>query len=92
MKFLIASNFDPKHAAERIVRHFEIKMEIFGKQKLTKDILLSDLPEEDVAEFRNGYLQILPCPDRTGRLNICVIGSAAAGISLEIRVCLVMID
>ena len=64
LKFLRATNYDSKKAANRIAMHFETKLELFGKDKLVRDILLSDL-DQDL--LQSGYLQFLPQRDRAGR-------------------------
>jgi hypothetical protein len=67
LKLLRASRFDAKEAALRMVRHFQIKLELFGTDQLVKDIQISDLNSEDVACLESGFLQLLPMPDRAGR-------------------------
>jgi hypothetical protein len=67
LKLLRANRFDAKEAALRMVRHFQIKLELFGSDKLVKDIQISDLNSEDVACLESGFLQLLPMRDRAGR-------------------------
>ena len=86
LQFLRADNYDVKNAATRLVAFFESKLEIFGKEKLTKDILLSDFSKEDLADFEKGYLHLLPQRDRAGRAIICTIGALAVTIPVETRV------
>jgi hypothetical protein len=38
LKFLRTDNYNPKRAARRIVRHLEIKLDLFGPDKLAKTI------------------------------------------------------
>jgi hypothetical protein len=54
---------------------FEQKLRIFGRDKLTKDITLQDLNEEDLKVLNNGHLQLLPQRDRAGRLICCNVRS-----------------
>jgi hypothetical protein len=70
LRFLRAECFDPKLAAERLVRFFQEKLGLFGFEKLTKDIHLSDLDKNDLRCLHAGIGQILPLRDRAGR---CVI-------------------
>ena len=70
--FLRSEYFDTKKAAERLVGHFDLKLQLFGLDKLSRDIKLEDLPEEAVAALNCGAIQILPGKDRTGRSIICV--------------------
>ena len=67
LKFLKADNFDPKSAARRFMRHLDKKLELFGPEKLSKDITLSDLNEDDMACLLAGGVQPLPEKDRGGR-------------------------
>jgi len=59
LKFLRAEKFDPHLAAIRMALHFEEKLELFGEEKLGREILQSDLSEDDMASLSSGYLQIL---------------------------------
>ena len=48
MSFLRAVEGQPKQAAKRLARHFETKLDLFGRDKLVKDIEISDLDEYDM--------------------------------------------
>jgi hypothetical protein len=67
LRFLRSTSFDIRIAASRIVKHFEVKMELFGKAKLTKDITQDDLNKEDLECLHCGYNQLLPVRDQAGR-------------------------
>ena len=67
LSFLRADRFDAKKAAFRMVRHFQIKMELFGKEKLGMDIVQDDLDENDMKVLYEGTAQLLPTKDRGGR-------------------------
>jgi hypothetical protein len=67
MMFLRADTFNAREAAARLIRYFEEKLELFGVEKLTKDIKLSDLDKEDIACLRTGFIQVLPKKDSSGR-------------------------
>jgi hypothetical protein len=84
LHFLRAEDYDPKSAAERMVRYFDTKCEIFGKDKLVKDIDLGDLGAEDMAALKSGFVMILDDKDRSGR--VIVYSGAADKVSLESRV------
>ena len=86
VKFLRAENYDPEQAAARMVRYFEAKMEIFGKDKVTCDIRLSDLSREDLVELDKGHLHLLPRRDTAGRAVVCAIGKVATTKPIETRV------
>eukprot|EP00985_Skeletonema_marinoi_P017738 scaffold9803_cov72-Skeletonema_marinoi.AAC.1 len=49
LKFLRAEKFDAHLAAERMALHFEEKLELFGEEKLVREIIQSDLDEDDMA-------------------------------------------
>ena len=67
MKFLRAEDYDPKKAAERIVRYFEHKLEVFGMDKLVEDIRLSDFTAQELEEVKDGIMLVLDKRDRAGR-------------------------
>mmetsp|Transcript_40168 Transcript_40168/g.96920 ORF Transcript_40168/g.96920 Transcript_40168/m.96920 type:complete len:438 (+) Transcript_40168:42-1355(+) len=67
LRFLRATLFDAKATASRIVQHFEIKMELFGKDKLSQDITQDDLDPEDLTMLYAGYYQNIGVRDRAGR-------------------------
>jgi hypothetical protein len=86
LQFLRADYFDAKNAAKRMVRFFDSKLEIFGREKLTQDITLRDLPGQDIEHFKKGYLHLLHQRDRAGRAIVCTIGAIAVTIPVETRV------
>ena len=65
--FLRAESFDPYNAASRMVRFFDEKYELFGADKLTKDITQDDLDPDDIAALERGVYQELPEKDCAGR-------------------------
>jgi hypothetical protein len=67
LSFLRAEQFDAKKAAERIFNHFEEKLDLFGPEKLTRDILIQDLDEETTECLECGRMQLLPQRDRCVR-------------------------
>lgn len=68
LRFLRGTDFKPKPAAEKMVRFFEIKRELFGQQKLVKDIHQSDLDQKDIDYLYSGHFQWVPLKDNSGRL------------------------
>ena len=68
LMFLRADIFDARASARRMVLFFEDKLELFGKDLLTKEILLSDLEDHEIKYFREGRQQPLMQRDRSGRL------------------------
>jgi hypothetical protein len=54
LMFLRVESYDPYTAAFRMVRFFDEKCELFGADKLTKDITLHDLDPDDLITFESG--------------------------------------
>jgi hypothetical protein len=65
--FLRATRYIPQDAAERIIQFFEYKKELFGAEKLVKDITLEDLSEDDLGPLEGGYIQVAPGKDMNRR-------------------------
>ena len=71
LMFLRAESFDVYKAASGMVRFFDEKYNLFGADKLTKDIVLADLDPDDIAALERGFFQVLPENDCAGRKVIC---------------------
>jgi hypothetical protein len=67
LKFLRADHFVAKNAALRLARHFQAKLDLFGRYKLAQDIVQDDLDEDDMAVLYDGSNQMMPMRDRAGR-------------------------
>eukprot|EP00980_Cylindrotheca_fusiformis_P019708 scaffold6883_cov113-Cylindrotheca_fusiformis.AAC.1 len=67
LQFLRATLFDPKKAALRMVRFFDLKLELFGTENLAKTITFEDLGENSMNALRQGPIQVLPSRDNQGR-------------------------
>ncbi|KAL3941351.1 MAG: hypothetical protein SGBAC_004269 [Bacillariaceae sp.] len=67
LMFLRGNRYLPKDAAQQMLSFFEMKKRLFGAEKLTKDITLQDLDEDDKAVLRTGNVRQLPGYDSTGR-------------------------
>ena len=65
--FLRAEHFEPRPAAQRMLRFFECKKELFGRDKLVTKITLQDLDDDDLEALRSGDGQISPLKDASGR-------------------------
>ena len=48
LRFLRAERFDEKLAAIRYVRHYQMKLELFGVNKLGQNIIQDDLDDESL--------------------------------------------
>ena len=75
--FLRANEYNAQAAADHMLRFFDSKHELFGKEKLVKDITMRDLDEQDIASIKAGYIQHSGS-DRSGR-QILVHSSGAPG-------------
>jgi hypothetical protein len=67
LQFLRADNFDAKKAAARLVVFLENKLELFGPDPLARDLLRSDLSEEDQKCLQSGLMTLVPEKDKAGR-------------------------
>ena len=73
--FLKGAQYDPYVAATTFVHHFQVKLELFGKDLLTKDIALADLNDEDIQALKQGAEQLLPVRDSHDRLVVCMLAT-----------------
>ena len=67
LMFLRADQFHAKNAALRLIRHFELKRDLFGVEKLAVEITQDDLDKETMDCLYVGYAQFLTIPDRSNR-------------------------
>lgn len=67
LMFLRADRYNPKEAAERMIRFFDLKKSLFGTEKLVKDITMDDFDEDDMETLRSGYMQLPSYCDMAGR-------------------------
>ncbi|KAL3936496.1 MAG: hypothetical protein SGBAC_008198 [Bacillariaceae sp.] len=71
--FLRANRYDPKAAAEQMIRFFSMKLELFGTERLVRDITLQDMDEDDMETVMCGSIQVGRCLDRSGRAIVLAI-------------------
>ena len=71
LMFLRSADFNPRKAAECMIAHFDLKLELFGLECLARAITLEDLNEEDMAALMAGSCQYLSEKDRGGRAVVC---------------------
>ena len=88
LRFLRSTKFDTSWAAEKVVRFFEMKRDLFGESLLTKDITLDDLDGETLASLESGLVTILPLNDPAGRAIICWTTKFRGSFTLESKVSL----
>jgi hypothetical protein len=60
--------FDSQQAALRLIRHFQLKLDLFGRDRLAMDITQDDLDIDDMDTLYRGYGQFLSAKDRAGRV------------------------
>ncbi|KAG7338204.1 hypothetical protein IV203_025116 [Nitzschia inconspicua] len=83
-KFLRAESMDPIQAALRMARHYDSKRELFGVDKLAKDITQDDLEDspEDLQTLYGGQSQIVCKRDRAGRAIFLCHGGTSGNCSV----------
>eukprot|EP00980_Cylindrotheca_fusiformis_P019438 scaffold6708_cov134-Cylindrotheca_fusiformis.AAC.8 len=67
LSFLRSNRYNAESAARQMLNFFSIKLRLFGKEKLAKEITFSDLDDGDKQCLKTGCLQILPMTDSAGR-------------------------
>ena len=65
--FLRTERYDTKKAAQRIIRFFHQKLQLFGPTALTRDVCWEDLGMEGQNYLQRGAFQLLPKRDLSGR-------------------------
>eukprot|EP00980_Cylindrotheca_fusiformis_P029842 scaffold23925_cov157-Cylindrotheca_fusiformis.AAC.5 len=86
LMFLRTDRFNVKAAALRIVRHFQAKLDLFGKEALARDITQDDLDKETMGSLYQGLVRILRTPDRSGRaVALWIVDGTHAQLSLNAK-------
>ena len=67
LMFLRSTSFSSYNAADRIMKFFELKAELWGDDKLTKKITLSDFSGDCLGTIQHGHTQLLRVRDASGR-------------------------
>jgi hypothetical protein len=67
LMFLRSSRFKPKHAANRVIQFLDLKLALFGINKLVKKISMEDLNKDDMVALKSGSFQVLTKKDNAGR-------------------------
>jgi hypothetical protein len=86
LKFLRALQFVPEYAAIRLVGFLEEKLKLFGPNPLARELLLSDLNQDDMVLLRSGFVSILPLRDSAGRAVTVTVPFFRGKSTLEVRV------
>lgn len=67
LMFLRSCDYDGKQAAKLITHHMERKRQLFGDERLGRDITIEDLSDSEVAIISSGGLGFLEDRDAAGR-------------------------
>jgi hypothetical protein len=86
LKFLRAGLFVPKTAATRLVAFLEEKLKLFGPNPLARELLLSDLNQDDMVLLRSGFVSLLPLRDSAGRAVTVTVPFFKGESTLDMRV------
>ncbi|KAL3912165.1 MAG: hypothetical protein SGILL_006992 [Bacillariaceae sp.] len=74
LPFLRCEQWNPQAAAQKILDYFEIKLRLFGQEKLTKHpITVSDFDKESRKCLEGGFFQLLQSRDVAGRAIMVVM-------------------
>ncbi|CAJ1965533.1 unnamed protein product [Cylindrotheca closterium] len=76
--FLRANDYDAKASSDQMLRFFESKQQLFGSDKLVKDITIDDFDEDDMARLKTSLVQ-LAARDRSGRQTLFHFGGRRLG-------------
>ena len=57
--FLVAEKFHPVNAAQKVINHFAIKLDLFGPNRFAKRITYDDLDQFDKEALQTGSFQVL---------------------------------
>eukprot|EP00980_Cylindrotheca_fusiformis_P000126 scaffold22_cov93-Cylindrotheca_fusiformis.AAC.4 len=83
LKFLRSERFDARKSADRLIRFFDCKLQLFGPEKLCKDITLDDLDAEDMVRVMF-YLMMSTVDDKeTQRRGVSFITCNIGKFKLE---------
>ena len=73
LQFLRSEEFNVEASSAKFLRFLEEKLDLFGADKLLKDITLDDMNEEDMGALNSGIIQRIPQKDRSGRDVVAVV-------------------
>jgi hypothetical protein len=74
LPFLRAELFDVHRAALRAVKFLDYMYELFGSEALMRPIFLSDFNDTDLKMMKEGFFQVIPGRDRSGRRIMGIFG------------------
>ena len=74
LMFLRATSYDAQKAANRMLSFFRLKLDLFGDEKLTREITYDNLTKDEQSALQKGLIQLLPYRDRAGRAMVFIWG------------------
>ena len=84
LSFLRAERFQVEAAADRMCSFLELKEKLFGSESISRQITIQDHFDADDQEcLKSGVCQLLPIPDRAGRV-VLVWNASLRGASSRI--------
>ena len=84
LSFLRAERFQVEAAADRMCSFLELKEKLFGSESISRQITIQDHFDADDQDcLKSGVCQLLPIPDRAGRV-VLVWNSSLRGASSRI--------
>jgi hypothetical protein len=87
LQCLRADSYDVAKTALRVLRCFQLKLELFGSTKLLpQDLGMQHMPKEDLRYLQTGFIQLLSQRDRSGRAILLMIGNYELDVPVEITV------
>lgn len=78
LKFIRANVYDAKKAVHQMIKFLQYKEKYFGRDKLCREIDLSDLTEEDREYMKTGVFVVSKHRDRSGRAIVQVLNTNLA--------------
>jgi hypothetical protein len=73
LAFLRTEFFHSQQAALRLIRYFQLKLDLFGRDRLVLDITQDDLDIDDMDALYSGYGRLLSATDRACRVISLVV-------------------
>lgn len=67
LMFLRCNRYDTNAAADQMLQFFDFKQQLFGRERLVKDITIDDLDENDLESLNSGQFRIIG-KDRSNRI------------------------
>jgi hypothetical protein len=83
---LRCASYNGGDAAALLLRMFSQKLDLFGEERLVRQIRQCDLDEETLEALQKGLTQILPYADRSGRTVLLCLGRVNQQYDIQVVV------